>query len=104
MDELEYYSPEEIEDMELQDSEFLEKSDFELIEDIASVSELYELDMDPHLYRDKENLLAEAERRGLFIRPMKNDWECPVCMEPNSDDSEWCESCGHLKGFRYRGT
>ena len=98
MDELDYYSADEIEDMELPDWEVLGKSDFELIEELATVCAINEYEMDPHLDEDKQTALAEVERRGLL---MDDDWECEECRDRNSVDCEWCQGCGARRGMPF---
>jgi|GEM_PF-2558608 len=45
---LEFYSQAEIEDMDLQDFEAIGKSDFELIEELASVRMIFEIQKNPY--------------------------------------------------------
>jgi len=74
MDELEYYSPDEIEDMELQDWEVLGKSDFELIEELASINAINDHKMDPHLDADKRATLRKPKEEGFFWTMTGNAW------------------------------
>ncbi|MGC8491929.1 MAG: hypothetical protein ACP5SH_09350 [Syntrophobacteraceae bacterium] len=67
MDDLDLYSIDQVEDMELQDWESDGRSDFEVIEDLASIRALNEYVMDPHLDRDEGLAVEEVERRGLFL-------------------------------------
>jgi hypothetical protein len=101
MDELEYYSPDEIEDMELQDWEVLGKSDFDLIDELATIRAINDYEMDPHLDQDQQALLAEAERRGLLIRKMDDDCDCEECGDRNSVDCDCHQSCRALKDLPF---
>jgi hypothetical protein len=67
MDEFEYYSVDQREDMELQDWEDSERSDDELIGDLAAIRALSECDMDPQLDTDARAIREKIERRGLSV-------------------------------------
>jgi len=94
MDELEYYSPDEIEDMELQDWEVLGKSDFDLMDELASISAMNDYEMDPHLDHDQQMVLAEAIRRGLLIHHIDDDCDCLECRDSKSVYCDFCQGCG----------
>ena len=98
MDELEYYSPEQIEDMELQDWEINDQSDLELMGELLSIEAVNSFEPDPHLDADRRVALAEVKRRGLLI---DDDWECEECRERNRFDCDWCQACGAQKGMLY---
>src|SRR5208283_4847559 len=93
MDELEYYSPDEIEDMEIQNWEVQVKSDFDLLDELASICAMNHHEMDPHLDHDQQVILAEAIRRGLLIRRMDDDCDCRECRDFDSVDCDWRRGC-----------
>ena len=60
--------------MELEDLELHDRSDAELIGDLASINDTYEFEADPHLDHDRRRILAEAARRQLRILHVDDDW------------------------------
>jgi hypothetical protein len=101
-DELDFYSLDEIEDMELRqdaDAEGEDLSDTELMENLASVVEINEYEADPHLEGDKHALQEMAERRGLMIYQVGDeDWKCEICGAVNAFDCGCCQGCGEGRG------
>ncbi len=98
MNGLEYYSPEQIEDMELQNWELGEKSDFDLLDELVTIRAMNIIAPDPHLDADQTAAIAEFERRGLLI---DDDWECKECGDRNSFDCDLCRGCGARKGMPF---
>ena len=98
MDELEYYSLEEIEGMELPDWEISERSDADLLAELETIRAMNGIEPNPHLDSDEKAARAEYERRGLL---MDDDWECEERRERNSFDCGWRQGCGVRKGMPF---
>lgn len=65
MDEFDYYSVDQIEDMEFQGWEDPEKSDSELIEELDTITALNAFEGDPHIDLVERVIREKIERRGL---------------------------------------
>jgi hypothetical protein len=92
--ELDFYSPEELEDMELGvDPELVQLSDWELDEAIETMKQIGE--ENPNWSRQIKSHTEERLRRNSPLVQAPEKPRCPECRHVNETRWPWYENCGY---------